>query len=81
MSEIRKVIKLGRIGHNLCLKEYEVEYFDKEAARILNSKILWKFNLYIFIQVPFVLLFVALLILRFKVCMEVFNNFWYCVLR
>lgn len=49
------------------------------------SRTIWGLNLYIFIQIPFILLFLALTIFaiqaRYDACMEIFNSFWYCALR
>ena len=78
MAEKKKFKDFVRRGYYICWVEYTE---TGPGSDVFDSRIIWKFNLYIFINLPLVLLFIALVALRFRVSMEVFNNFWYCALR
>lgn len=64
-----------------------IEYYYYTDKNIVNSsvKILWRIDLMIFIQIPFALLIVALIVFiyteRYKACMEIFDSIWYCATR
>lgn len=72
----KKLVRNGGL-----LRYIEVYLYRGEEV----SRTIWRLNLYIFIQIPFMLLFLALVIFalqaRYNACMEIFNSFWYCALR
>lgn len=82
-NQLKRTRKWVRNGSVIKL----LEYYYYNDPNIVNSavKTLWKIDLMLFIQIPFILLLIVFYIWfqheRYEACMEIFNSFWYCAAR
>ena len=82
--KLKRARKWVRSGSVIKLLEY---YYFPPNPNIANSvvKTLWRIDLMVFIQIPFILLIIAFVIFiytqRYQACMDIFNSIWYCALR